>query len=92
MQNFNISGLQPSVAELKPASIYAILAPLDNFATELALHSINKSSTTDIYIVSSQIEIFLIVPFPQTLITHTIKIEYIRFRFLQIRESGQKNK
>lgn len=58
MQNFNISGLQPSVAELKPASIYAILAPLDNFATELALHSINKSSTTDIYIVSSQIETF----------------------------------
>ena len=67
MQNFNISGLQPSAAELKPASLYAILAPLDNFATELALHAINKPSTSDIYIVSSQIETFFEGPFSDAL-------------------------
>ena len=67
MQNFNISGLQSSAAELKPASLYAILAPLDNFATELALHAINKPSATDIYIVSSQIETFFEGPFSNAL-------------------------
>ena len=67
MQNFNISGLQSSAAELKPASLYAILAPLDNFATELALHAINKPSASDIYIVSSQIETFFEGPFSNAL-------------------------
>ncbi|GAB0110420.1 cellulose biosynthesis protein BcsE [Pseudoalteromonas distincta] len=58
MHNFNITGLEPAAKELKPASSYAVLAPLDNFAIELALHSINQSLVNDIYIVSQEIESF----------------------------------
>ncbi|MEL0633291.1 cellulose biosynthesis protein BcsE [Pseudoalteromonas carrageenovora] len=58
MHNFNITGLEPAAKELKPASSYAVLAPLDNFVIEVALHSINASLNNDIFIVSQEIESF----------------------------------
>ncbi|MEI8666111.1 BcsE family c-di-GMP-binding protein [Pseudoalteromonas sp. B28] len=58
MHNFNITGLEPAAKELKSASSYAVLAPLDNFVIELALHSINQSLVNDIYIVSQEVESF----------------------------------
>ncbi|WP_165739457.1 cellulose biosynthesis protein BcsE [Pseudoalteromonas sp. Z1A6] len=58
MHNFNITGLEPAAKELKSASSYAVLAPLDNFSIELALHSINQSLANNIYIVSQEIESF----------------------------------
>ena len=39
MHNFNITGLEPAAKELKSASSYAVLAPLDNFVIEFALHA-----------------------------------------------------
>jgi len=58
VHNFNITGLEPAAKELKPASSYAVLAPLDNFVIEVALHSINASLNNDIFIVSQEIESF----------------------------------
>lgn len=43
--------------------MFAILAPLDSFVTELALHAINKTSASDIYIVSAHIETFFDGPY-----------------------------
>lgn len=63
MHNFNIMELEPAAKELKPASSYAVLAPLDNFAIELALHAVNQSFTSDIYIVSKEVESFFESPF-----------------------------
>ncbi|TMS81561.1 cellulose biosynthesis protein BcsE [Pseudoalteromonas sp. S554] len=58
MHNFNITGLEPAAKELKSASSYAVLAPLDNFVIEFALHAINQNFANDIYIVSQDVESF----------------------------------
>ncbi|WP_166378814.1 cellulose biosynthesis protein BcsE [Pseudoalteromonas sp. Z9A4] len=58
MHNFNITGLEPVAKELKLASSYAVLAPLDNLVIELALHAINPSLVNDIFIVSQEVESF----------------------------------
>ena len=58
MHNFNITGLEPAAKELKSASSYAVLAPLDNFVVEFALHAINQNCANDIYIVSQDVESF----------------------------------
>ncbi|MBH0021994.1 cellulose biosynthesis protein BcsE [Pseudoalteromonas sp. SWXJ133] len=58
MHNFNITGLEPVAKELKLASSYAVLAPLDNLVIELALHAINPSLINDIFIVSQEVESF----------------------------------
>lgn len=58
MHNFNITGLEPVAKELKLASSYAVLAPLDNLVIELALHAINPSLVSDIFIVSQEVESF----------------------------------
>jgi len=67
VHNFNITGLEPAAKELKSASSYAVLAPLDNFVIELALHSINPSLVNDIFIVSQEIESFFDSSFSQAL-------------------------
>ncbi|WP_213608695.1 cellulose biosynthesis protein BcsE [Pseudoalteromonas sp.] len=67
MYNFDITGLESAAKELKSASSYAILAPLDNFVIELALHSIKQSSIHDIYIVSQEVESFFESPFAESL-------------------------
>jgi len=58
VHNFNITGLEPVAKELKLASSYAVLAPLDNLVIELALHAINPSLVSDIFIVSQEVESF----------------------------------
>jgi len=58
VHNFNITGLEPVAKELKSASSYAVLAPLDNLVIELALHAINPSLINDIFIVSQEVETF----------------------------------
>jgi len=58
VHNFNITGLEPAAKELKSASSYAVLAPLDNFVIEVALHSVNASLNNDIFVVSQEIESF----------------------------------
>ncbi|MEM5545108.1 cellulose biosynthesis protein BcsE [Pseudoalteromonas fuliginea] len=59
MHKFNILGLDPAAEEIKPAAIYAVLAPLDNFSIEFILHSISPNDVKEnIFIVSSQIESF----------------------------------
>jgi cellulose biosynthesis protein BcsE len=58
VHNFNITGLEPVAKELKLASSYAVLAPLDNLVIELALHAINPSLINDIFIVSQEVESF----------------------------------
>ncbi|GAA59421.1 protease BcsE [Pseudoalteromonas sp. BSi20652] len=67
MHNFNITGLESAAKELKSASSYAVLAPLDNFVVELALHAINQSFSNDIYIVSQEVESFFESPFSSAL-------------------------
>ncbi|MBW4966395.1 cellulose biosynthesis protein BcsE [Pseudoalteromonas sp. CR1] len=67
MHNFNIPGLEPAAKELKSASSYAVLAPLDNFVVELALHAVNQSLSNDIYIVSQEVESFFESPYSAAL-------------------------
>jgi hypothetical protein len=67
VHNFNIPGLEPAAKELKSASSYAVLAPLDNFVVELALHAVNQSLSNDIYIVSQEVESFFESPYSAAL-------------------------
>lgn len=62
MHKVNITGLNSTVREIKPASSYAILAPLDNLAIEFALQSIDVAANNNIFIISSQIESFFELP------------------------------
>ena len=67
MHKFNITGLDPAAKEIKPASSYAILAPLDNLAIEFALHCVNLEAKSNIFVISSQIESFFESPFSNVL-------------------------
>ncbi|MBQ4798171.1 cellulose biosynthesis protein BcsE [Pseudoalteromonas sp. MMG006] len=75
MHNFNITGLEPAAKELKPASSYAVLAPLDNFVIEVSLHSVNASLNNDIFIVSQEIESFFDSSF-----SHALNLAYEQSR------------
>ncbi|MGS0536208.1 cellulose biosynthesis protein BcsE [Pseudoalteromonas sp. SaAl2] len=63
MPSLNIEGLPTALAELKSDAIYILLSPLDNQGVEFALQAISEESGQDVFILSSQIEIFFETPY-----------------------------
>ncbi len=63
MPSLKIEGLPTALAELKSDAIYILLSPLDNQGVEFALQAISEESKQDVFILSSQIEIFFETPY-----------------------------
>lgn len=70
MHKLNITGLNSAAKELNSAASYAILAPLDDFAIEFSLQSVdNDNKEQEIFIVSSHIDTFFESSFSTSLLT-----------------------
>ncbi len=67
MPNLDIEGLPSAFTELKTDAIYLLLSPLDNQVIELALQIIPENSQHDVFILSSQIDMFFETPYSNVL-------------------------